>query len=194
VPLRNAKGDGVTGFLTTRLAGALSGSPSVSPGTRRGGDLRQRLDGDRAAVYRNPVLPRFPVARHGYDRDAVDEYIARLESDLVDAQAELLELRGRGPSIAEEIERLGEQTSAILITAHDAASETVTVAQTEAGTRIADATSYAAALREEATAERYRVQSEIAALRRERGRLIGETERNATALSSLAADARAVSV
>ncbi len=136
------------------------------------------------------VLAPFPVVRQGYDCDAVDQHVGELEAALFEAQRELADLRAQGPraEIAAEIERLGEQTSAILITAHDSASETVSLAEAQAQTCIADAASYAAALREEAKVERRRAESETKALRRERARLIGDIEKTAAALSSLAAD------
>src|SRR5947209_1344381 len=55
------------------------------------------------------VGPRFPIARHGYDRDAVDEHIAQLEHEL----GELQTSAATASAIAEEIDRIGEQTSAI---------------------------------------------------------------------------------
>lgn len=139
-------------------------------------------------LRKDSVLAPFPVAKHGYDRDAVDQYVDELHAALMETGRQLAELRDR-PSITAEIERLGEQTSAILITAHNKASDTVNRAQVDAQTRIADAASYAAALREEANLERCRTEAETTSLRDERARLIAQMQCTATALSALATDA-----
>ena len=76
----------------------------------------------------DPVGPRYPLARLGYDRDAVDEHVAELEH-------ELAELQKRAPSqevVSAEIERIGEQTSAILTVAHDQAQAMTRQAQEQA--------------------------------------------------------------
>jgi hypothetical protein len=177
--------------LAERVVGALAANALAPSRSRLGGDPGFALDPISPAID-DSVLPPFPTAKFGYDCDAVDERIADLEASLLESHRELLALRRQTPTrmdIAAEIERLGEQTSAILITAHDTASETVTIAETEAGTTIADAAAYAAALREEAKNERHRVEVEIDRLRRERGRLIGEIESTAASLSLLAREA-----
>jgi hypothetical protein len=206
------KGDGVSGFgrrddtmhrpqpsrgagsrlgkLSDRLAEAFSSDVHATSGRQLDGDEEYTVDFD-GTFDQDLVLARYPIARQGYDCDAVDQHVGELEAALIEAQRELTGLRDQGPraEIAAEIERLGEQTSAILITAHDKASETVSLAESQAQTCIADAASYAAELREEAKVERRRVETETKSLRRERARLIGDIEKTAAALSSLASDA-----
>jgi DivIVA domain-containing protein len=129
--------------------------------------------------------PRFPIARRGYDRDAVDEYIAKLEQELAD-------LRGGGdPSgaVQAEIERIGEQTVAILRVAHEQASDTVHRAQEEADRCLSAAASNAVAMTEEAKAQLQRLDSETDAIWRERARLLEDVRALAGSLSSLADDA-----
>ncbi|MDQ6604988.1 MAG: DivIVA domain-containing protein [Actinomycetota bacterium] len=176
--------------MSDRLAEAFSIDAHAQSGRLVDGEMDQTVELD-GTFDPDLVLARFPIVRQGYDCACVDQHLGELESALFETQRELAELRDQGPraEIAAEIERLGEQTSAILITAHDSASETVTVAQAQAQTCIADAASYAAALREEADVERQRAESETRSLRRERARLIGDIEKTAAALSSLAADA-----
>jgi hypothetical protein len=138
------------------------------------------------------VLPRFPVTRQGYDCDAVDAHIAELEDELTDLERQLDEARAQVPSrdaVATEIERLGAQTSAILVAAHDEAQETVRLARTHADTVIADATSYAAAVTEEATRTVQRLEGRAAALNNEHERMLGEIRSTAGALHALADDA-----
>ena len=138
------------------------------------------------------ILPRFPVTRQGYDCDAVDAHIAELEDELNDLERQLDEARAQVPSrdvVATEIERVGAQTSAILVAAHDEAQETIRLARTHADTVIADATSYAAALTEEATRTVQVLEGRAASLSNEHGRLLGEIRSTAGALHALADDA-----
>lgn len=176
------------GELGERLAGAFS--PTAHAPAEQSGDIEYSTELD-GLYAEDSVLARFPVVRQGYDCDAVDEHLAELEAALYQTQTELAELHEQAPrrsDIAAEIDRLGEHTSAILITAHDKASEMVDLAQAQAQTCIADAASYAAALREEADLERRRAETETTSLRRERARLLKEIRKTAAALSSLATD------
>ncbi len=135
------------------------------------------------------VLPRFPVTRQGYDCNAVDIHIAELEEELTELERQLDEARAQVPSrdaVAIEIERVGEQTSSILVAAHDEARETLRLARTHADTVIADATSYAAALTEEANRKVSELNDQAAALDREHERRLAELRSTAGALQSLA--------
>jgi DivIVA protein len=176
---------------SARVAGAFTVRPHVPLLEPRDQDPQDALVLDET-FYSDSVLPRFSVVKHGYDRDGVDGYVDELEAALIEAQRELAELRSHIPTPSEitaELERLGEQTSAILITAHQTATETVSVAEAHAQICVADSASYATALREEAHQERRGVELETESLRRERDRLISSIEHTAAALSSLAADA-----
>jgi DivIVA protein len=177
------------GNLSERLAGAFSNDAQTPLGPQWDDDPEHPGDLD-GFPSQDLVLARFPIARQGYDCEAVDEHMYALEAALTETQRELAELRGHSPraEIAAEIERLGEQTSAILITAHDKANETISLAQAQAQTCIADAASYAAALREEAKVEQRQAETETKSLRRERTRLINDMQKTATALSTLATD------
>jgi len=129
--------------------------------------------------------PRFPMARRGYDREAVDTYIGRLER-------ELSELRdGRDPSgaVQAEIERIGEQTVAILRVAHEQASDTLHQAQEEADRCLSAAASNAVAMTEDAKSQLRRLDSETDAIWRERARLLEDVRQLAASLSALAEDA-----
>jgi DivIVA domain-containing protein len=130
-----------------------------------------------------PVQDRFPTVRRGYDRAAVDEHIAELER-------ELEELRDRAPrAVAVEIERIGEQTAAILSTAHEQAQETTRRAQTQADECIANAASNAVAITQGASQQLRELDGETDAVWRERARLIDDVRTVATALLALAQDA-----
>jgi DivIVA protein len=123
---------------------------------------------------------------------SVDEHLAELEQQLLARDRELAELRARTPlkaEIAAEIERIGEQTSAVLIAAHDQAQETTRVAQERADRCVADAVANASAITSEANRQLRELESEKTSLGRERQRLLEDVRVVAAALSSLADDA-----
>jgi ElaB/YqjD/DUF883 family membrane-anchored ribosome-binding protein len=133
------------------------------------------------------TAPSFPVVRNGYDRAAVDEYVAELER-------EIDELRTRGPVntnsvVSDEIRKIGAQTAAILQTAHQQANETTRKAQAEADKCLSDAAANAISMKEEAKQQLRHLDSETDAVWHERSRLIEDVRNVATALFSLAEDA-----
>src|SRR5438105_14708823 len=89
---------------------------------------------------------RFPTALHGYDRDAVDAHLAALEREVDDLRAQRLP----APAVEAEIERVGEETSAILRVAHEQAAEITRRARAEAERCVADAATNAVAMTEDA--------------------------------------------
>jgi hypothetical protein len=127
--------------------------------------------------------PRFPTARHGYERAAVDEHVAELEREL----AELRQASAR--AVAAEIERIGEQTAAILRTAHEQAQETTRRGQLQADHVLSAAAANAVAMTEDATQQLRQLDSDTDSVWRERGRLIDDVRIIATALLALAEDA-----
>ncbi|MBV9050309.1 MAG: DivIVA domain-containing protein, partial [Solirubrobacterales bacterium] len=130
--------------------------------------------------------------RQGYDCEAVDEYVSDLEQELIELDRELAELRTRTSSSGEvqaEIERIGEQTSKILLAAHDQAQETTRRAQAEADRCISDAASNAVAITEDANRQLRQLEADKRSIRGERTRLLEDIRNLATALSSLAEDA-----
>jgi cell division septum initiation protein DivIVA len=138
--------------------------------------------------------PRFPIARHGYDCAVVDGHVAELEREITELDSELVELRRRSPSdneVATEIQRVGEQTSAILLAAHDKAQETTRRAQAEADRCVADAAANALKITEEANQKARRIESETVSLRQERARLLEDIRTLGTTLCSMADDGAA---
>jgi hypothetical protein len=129
--------------------------------------------------------PRFPLARFGYSRQAVDEQLAELEREL-----EGLRVR-REPaiSITEEIERIGEQTASILVVAHDKAHETTRLAQEQADRCIADAASNAVAMTTQARQRLQELDNETDLVWRERERLIEDMLVVSASLASLGKEA-----
>jgi len=180
------------GDLGGRLARTFSSTTSAE---LPGGPIvdQDQLPQDTAA-WVEPILTRFPVVPQGYDCGAVDEHLLELEARVVELERELAQLQALIPSRSEvdaEIERIGQQTSKILVAAHDEARETVSRAQAEADGCIANAASSAATMIEDAKLERRRNETATASIRNERTRLIEDIQRTAAELASLANDAAA---
>jgi hypothetical protein len=178
------------GDLGDRLARAFS--PSVRTASLRtvnGAHAHPLADED--SWYEDSVLPRFPITRQGYDCDAVDSHVAELEAELYEVQRELDEIRASTPSrndVAAEIDRIGEQTSAVLLAAHDTAEETIQLAHAQADRCVAEATINAEAITQQARTQLDEMQAGIGAITRERERLVEEIRRTSTALLSLAGE------
>jgi len=137
----------------------------------------------------NDVLPRFPVVRNGYDCAAVDAQIADLEGELSELDQELAELRAqpaRRDDVADEIKRIGEQTSAVLIAANEQRAEILRGAREEADHWISDATAKATALTAESEVRLRELRSEHEAAERERDRLLDDVRAVSAALAALA--------
>ncbi len=138
------------------------------------------------------VVPRFPIARSGYDCGAVDDHIAMLEQELAELDGELADLRARVPAqdeVAAEIQRLGEQTSAILLAAHDKARDTTRQAQEQADRCIADAAANAVNITAEANRQRDQIEDDVRRLFGERTRLLSDMETLAGTLATVAREA-----
>ena len=133
----------------------------------------------------------FPVAPLGYNRQAVDEHFADLESELIELRDALAQTsHGEAPmSIQEELERIGEETASILVVAHDKAHETTRMAQEQAERCISDAAANAVAITEEATRKLQELEAETDGVARHRERLIADVRNISGSLQSLADDA-----
>jgi cell division septum initiation protein DivIVA len=150
-------------------------------------DLRDERD----PVW-DQVVPRFPIIRQGYDPAAVDAHIADLEQELSELDRELTEVRTNMPpenQVAEEIQKLGEQTSAILLAAHDKAQETTRQAKEQADKCLSDAAANAIEMTKEANRKLHELETEKLAVWRERARLLEDVNNLSRALSQLSAEA-----
>jgi cell division septum initiation protein DivIVA len=130
---------------------------------------------------------RFPAALHGYDREAVDAHLAELENEL--AELKVRRNRDPEPAVQAELERVGEETSAILKVAHQQAAEITRRAQAQADRCVADAAANAVSMTEDAKRKLRQLDTETDAVWAERGRLIDDVRNVATSLFSLAEDA-----
>lgn len=134
------------------------------------------------------VLSRFPIVRQGYDCPAVDEYIAELEHELAEADRGLAELRGQAPpadEVSNELKRIGEQTSAVLIVAHEQSDKILRTAREEADRCVAEAAAKAATLAADAEAQLRELEVRKAATCRERDRLFDDIRRVSAGLVAL---------
>jgi chromosome segregation ATPase len=134
--------------------------------------------------------PRFPLTRHGYDRASVDQRFAELEHEVIELDRELASLQASSPLGREsttEIDRVGEQVSAILLAAHESANEITRHADAEAEQRISDAETRVRGITDDANRELTRLQAELASLRSERAQLLADFRRIAEGLRALTA-------
>ena len=134
---------------------------------------------------------RFALVRYGYSQAEVDRALAELERQLDERDREIKELRDNQPpmSIAEELERIGEQTASILVVAHDQAHETTRRAQEQAERCIADAAANAVAITSEAKERLRELDDETDAVWRERERLLEDTRAVSQGLATLVDEA-----
>jgi hypothetical protein len=138
---------------------------------------------------REEVLPRFPLARHGYHCAAVDEYVIELERELAEVDRELAEVRAYSvprDEVSDQIKRVGEQTSAVLIAANEQRDEILRAAREEADRQVAEATARATLITAEGEARLRELHTQHESAARERDRLLDEVRSVSTALAALA--------
>jgi DivIVA domain-containing protein len=116
----------------------------------------------------------FPGAVRGYDRSAVDSYVTRVNRVIAE-----LEMRSSPrAAVRHALEQVGEQTSAILQRARDAAEEITTSARKEAEATTAHAKAEAAEIVVNASTEAERAKAEadrlIAKATADAEKLLGE--------------------
>lgn len=145
-----------------------------------------RLDPD-APDFAPLRAPDFPVVWRGYDVQAVDAYVAD-----VTAAVELFEQRTT-PTIAVQraLERVGEQTAAILQQAQSAADETTRESRAAADDRVQAAAREARELHDEAVARVRALDDDVERLWEERQRLIEATKELADRLRAVAEEGEA---
>ena len=116
-------------------------------------DNRKSRDARVPADIRNAS---FPAAMRGYDRDAVEAYVRRVNRVI----AELEVTRSPQAAVRHAVEQVSEQTKAILDEARESAEKITTTAQTEADGIVAQAKEHAADLVVSASTEADRIRAE----------------------------------
>jgi hypothetical protein len=174
---------GDLGDRLTRAFGNPDRSRAELPAWESGEDL-EYLSASETVSWQAPDR-RFPVVRNGYDCASVDQELAALERELVELRAR----RSPSAAVAAEIDRIGEQTAAILQTAYEQAAEITRGAREQADKCVADAASNAVAMTEDANRRLSDLDRETDSVWQERARLIDDARGVATALFTLAEEA-----
>lgn len=124
----------------------------------------------------------FATVWRGYDVRAVDAYVAAVQRSV----ARFQERVSPTEAVQRALDRVGEQTSAILRQAEQSAEETTTVSRAKADDRLQRAEREAAELRAEAEERVRRLDDDIERLWQERQRLIDATKQLADQLLGVA--------
>jgi hypothetical protein len=127
----------------------------------------------------------FAVVFRGYERTAVDRYVATVAEIVAELEATQL----RETVVQRALDEVGEQTSGVLQRAHETAEEITAHSRAQADGRLQHAERDAEAIRREADEYAQRVEAEIARLRDDRLRLIEELRRLADEVLGVADDA-----
>ena len=174
------------GELSERVTRAFGGPDRTRaelPAWESGEDL-DYLSGGETASWPAPEQ-RFPVVRNGYDCAAVDEQLAEIERELIELKVH----RSPSAAVAAEIDRIGEQTAAILQTAYEQAAQITRDARQQADKCVADAATNAVSITEQANRRLGELDRETDTVWQERARLIDDARGVATALLTLAEEA-----
>jgi DivIVA domain-containing protein len=145
---------------------------------------RPRRSRHRSAVERVRDV-HFPVAMRGYDRRAVDKYVA----DVAQLVAELEATQTREGVVQRALDEIGEQTSGILQRAHETAEEIAARSRSQAEGRIQRAEKEAELARRDADAYAEQIVTETRRLWADRQRLIEEMRQLADEVLGVADDA-----
>lgn len=169
--------------------------PTDDPDQRPEPSRLERWSPEEHEAVSDEARARYPLARNGYDCVAVDQHVTELERQVADLEhelsevdRELAELRSRALStdeVATEIRRIGEQTSEVLITAHEQRGEILRVAREEADRCVAEAQARARTIRVEGEARMRGLAAENEAALRERDRLLGDLRGVSAALAAV---------
>jgi len=127
----------------------------------------------------------FPIALRGYDRAAVDNHLAELEEDIAELHAQ------RSPSgvVKRALDKVGEETSAILQRAHETADEITRKSRDRASTRLEEAEREAERIRAAADAHVRSLDESVDAIWAERHRLVEDVRRVGDTLIKIAEEA-----
>ena len=129
--------------------------------------------------------PQFQIGMRGYERRAVDEYVAQVVQIVERLEATQL----RETVVQQALDEVGEQTSGILRRAHEAADEIASQSRAQAEGRMQRAEREADATRREADQYAEQVVEDSRRLWEERRRLIEEMRQFAEDVLSVADDA-----
>lgn len=129
--------------------------------------------------------PHFHLRPWGYDRREVDAFVERTAQRLDAA----LEVRTPDGAVQQALERVGEETSAVLQRAHQIAEEITARSRAAADDRRLQAEQEAADIEQAAKARVAALDSELEMLWQERQRLINDLDRISEQLRALVTEA-----
>jgi len=131
------------------------------------------------------VRAEFPVAFRGYDREVVDAHLAAIEEDV----AELYATRSPQSAVRRELDRVGQETTAILQRAHEAAEEVTRSSRVRADARMDEAEREAERIRREAEARLKQIDKDTDEVWADRRRLLEDARSMGEALIRVAEQA-----
>jgi DivIVA domain-containing protein len=168
----------------------VTGSPTVGSTPPPGGGKRGTADHQR--LIAELVDPVFPVGLRGYDRIAVDDYLARVRAAL----AELETSRSPDAAVRQALDAVGEETKAILQRAQQSADHLTARQREQSDAMVAEAARIVAAARTDAETIRGEAHAQISTLDadvdviwQERSRLIEDVRGLGAALQAMAEEA-----
>lgn len=129
--------------------------------------------------------PQFTLVFRGYEREAVDRYVA----EVIELITELEATQTREGTVQRALEEVGEQTSSILQRAHETAEEIASRARSQAEGRVARAERDAEQTVAQAEAEAQRIRADVRDVWQQRSRLIEELRRLSDEVLTVADDA-----
>jgi hypothetical protein len=150
--------------------------------------VRSDTDTWSAAIIGAPTEPPprvqgdFPIVFRGYEREAVDAHLAALEEEVIDLHA----TRSPQAAVKRELDRVGEETAAILKGAHEAADDIAKRSRVRADERVEEADREAERLRTEAEAHVRRLDRDTDEIWAERRKLLEDARAMGEALIRLA--------
>jgi DivIVA protein len=158
-----------------------------------GSETLSRMDEDTSSfpTYTGPDLPMpqvvvdFPVVLRGYDRQLVDDHLARLAEDVVELHAQ----RSPQAVVKRALDKVGEETSAILQRAHETADEITTRSRRRAAERVEEAEREAARIHSTADSHVRALDESVDTIWAERHRLIEDVRRVGESLLKIADEA-----
>ena len=127
----------------------------------------------------------FPIALRGYEREAVDAYVERVNRLISDLEAS----RSPDAVVRRALEQVGEETSGILQRAQETASDITARSRTSADDRIREAEREASAVTAEAEERVRELEADFGRIWSERDRLLEEVRDLAERLLATADDA-----
>ena len=155
------------------------------------GSRRSDTDTWSAAIIGAPTEPPpqvhgdFPIVFRGYDRDAVEAHLAALEEEVIELHA----TRSPQSAVKRELDRVGEETAAILKGAHEAADDIAKRSRKRADERVDQADREAERIRAEAEAHVRRLDSDTDEIWAERRKLLEDARAMGEALIRVADEA-----